>query len=137
MRLAKLLNAPLTQVLSRLGHTDEITLADAGLPIAHEHQRLDLALCRGVPDLLTTLDLVLGEVAIESVILAEEIRQISPAFYQQLLLRLSERQLPVHFVSHAEFKQRSQHSKAVVRTGECTPYANIILCTGVAFAEQA
>ena len=36
-------------------------------------------------------------------------------------------------VSHEEFKRRSATARAVVRTGECTPYANIMLIAGVAF----
>ena len=37
------------------------------------------------------------------------------------------------YISHEEFKQRSQKSRAIIRTGECTPYANIILVSGVIF----
>ena len=37
------------------------------------------------------------------------------------------------YVPHEEFKKRSSESKAVVRTGEFTPYANIILVAGVVF----
>jgi D-ribose pyranase len=36
-------------------------------------------------------------------------------------------------VSHVDFKRHSAGARAVVRTGECTPYANIILVAGVVF----
>ena len=36
-------------------------------------------------------------------------------------------------VSHEEFKRRTAKARAMVRTGECTPYANIILIAGVKF----
>jgi D-ribose pyranase len=36
-------------------------------------------------------------------------------------------------ISHEELKRLSARAKAVIRTGECTPYANIILCAGVTF----
>lgn len=36
-------------------------------------------------------------------------------------------------VPHDEFKRLSQASEVIVRTGECTPYANVILKSGVVF----
>ncbi|MNP54567.1 D-ribose pyranase [compost metagenome] len=36
-------------------------------------------------------------------------------------------------VSHEEFKLLTQNAKAIIRTGECTPYANVILHAGVTF----
>jgi D-ribose pyranase len=36
-------------------------------------------------------------------------------------------------VTHDEFKQLSKGARAIVRTGECSPYANIILVAGVVF----
>jgi len=39
----------------------------------------------------------------------------------------------VELVSHEELKRLSQKAAAVVRTGEFTPYANVILYSGVVF----
>jgi len=39
----------------------------------------------------------------------------------------------IQYVSHEEFKKMTSHCKAVIRTGEATPYANIILYSGVNF----
>jgi len=36
-------------------------------------------------------------------------------------------------VSHDELKRLSHRARAVVRTGECTPYANLMLVAGVTF----
>jgi len=41
--------------------------------------------------------------------------------------------IPVDEVSHDEFKRMTQQARAVVRTGEFTPYANVILISGVVF----
>jgi D-ribose pyranase len=36
-------------------------------------------------------------------------------------------------LSHEQFKVLSRHARAIVRTGECQPYCNIILVAGVTF----
>jgi D-ribose pyranase len=36
-------------------------------------------------------------------------------------------------LSHDDVKRLSARAKAVVRTGECSPYANIVLVAGVTF----
>ncbi|PXF30883.1 D-ribose pyranase [Pokkaliibacter plantistimulans] len=139
MRLGPLLNQPLSAYLSMLGHTDEITLGDAGLPIPAQVERIDLALKRGVPGLLDTLEVVLAEVAVEAVTLAQELPSVSPYMHQAMLTLVSAAgqrrgiDIAIHYVSHSDFKVQSGRSRAVVRTGECTPYANIILHAGVAF----
>ena len=44
MKRGKLLNAPLSALVAQMGHTDEITVCDAGLPIPAGPERIDLAL---------------------------------------------------------------------------------------------
>ena len=39
----------------------------------------------------------------------------------------------LRFVTHAQLKQETQSCKAIVRTGEMTPYANIILTAACLF----
>jgi D-ribose pyranase len=41
--------------------------------------------------------------------------------------------VPVEFVSHSDFKARTASARAIVRTGEFAPYANVILVSGVVF----
>ncbi|MBW3140092.1 D-ribose pyranase [Ferrimonas balearica] len=139
MKRGALLNSHLSQLISLSGHTDELTIADAGLPIPDECQRIDLALIRGVPTFLDTLNAIAGDLQIESVVLAEEMQSHSPALLAQLTTMLEQlgqaqgQTIAIEWVSHEQFKQRSRNSRAVVRTGECQPYANIILKAGVAF----
>lgn len=139
MKRGKLLNAPLSALIARVGHTDEIVVCDAGLPIPDDPERIDLALTAGTPSLLTTLDALLFELTIERVVLAEEIKSVSPTCHQQLLARLERhadeqgKPIAIDYVSHEAFKARSSRSRAIVRSGETTPYANLILCAGVAF----
>ena len=132
MRKTVLLNSDISSVISCMGHTDTLTIGDCGLPIPEFVQRIDLALKKGVPDFLTVLDTVLEELCVEKIVLAEEIKAASPEMHAAILARFGEK-VEVEYVSHAEFKQRTGDSRAIVRTGECTPYANVLLQSGVTF----
>ncbi|EEY99953.1 D-ribose pyranase [Vibrio cholerae] len=139
MKKSTLLNSELSYLVATLGHTDEITICDAGLPIPDEVTRIDLALTHGVPSFLETVRVILSESQIESVIVAQEFAQVSPVLYEALCRELkAEEQLcgkpiAIQYISHEAFKQRTLQSRAVVRTGECTPYANVIFQAGVVF----
>lgn len=134
-----LLHPKLAQLVTQVGHTDEFTVCDAGLPIPSSVSRIDLALTDGVPSFMQTVEAVLTHACIESVVIAEELAVVSPALHQALLGRLEQenaaRQQPIGVtaISHEAFKARTAQSQAVVRTGECTPYANVIFQAGVTF----
>ncbi len=131
MKKTTLLQSDLSYVIATLGHMDTLVIADAGLPITPETKRIDLALTRGVPGAIQTLKVVLEEMQVERVILAEEVKDRNPKFLagvQELLPGV-----PFEFVSHAELKLQTAQARAVVRTGEFSPYANVILVSGVVF----
>lgn len=131
MKKRGILQHELSGVIARLGHTDKLVVADAGLPIPPGVQRIDLAVSPGVPGFFQVLRPLLEDMAVESVIIASELPVVSPAFYAELQAALGS--LPIATVPHAEFKQVTQAARAIVRTGEFTPYANVILVAGVAF----
>ena len=86
MKRGKLLNAPLSALVAQMGHTDEITVCDAGLPIAAGPERIDLALMAGTPSLVTVLTALLTDLVVEKVIMASEIKLISPDAHQALVV---------------------------------------------------
>ena len=131
MKKTTLLQSDLSYIIATLGHMDTLVIADAGLPIPAETVRIDLALTKGVPGAIQTLKVVLDEMQVEKVILAEEVTDRNPKFLadvQELLTGV-----PVEFVAHSELKIRTALARAVVRTGEFAPYANVILVSGVVF----
>jgi len=132
MRKTVLLNSSISAVISQMGHTDMLTVGDCGLPIPDGVERIDLALKLGVPAFLETLDVILEELCVEKIILAEEIKAVSPDMHAAVLARFGDK-VQVEYVPHVQFKAETAKSKAVVRTGECTAYANVILCSGVTF----
>ena len=131
MKKTTLLHPELSYTIATLGHLDTLVIADAGLPIPEGTLRIDLALTKGVPGAIETLKVVLDEMQVEKLILAEEAKDRNPTFLTEVQELLPD--LPVEFVSHAAFKARTADSRAVVRTGEFSPYANVILVAGVVF----
>ncbi len=131
MKKTGILNAELARVIASMGHTDRLVIADSGLPIPPSVPRIDLALVAGVPSFAQALQTVLGELQVESATVADEMRQRSPALYQATRQVLGA--IPLQHVSHEQFKAMLPQVRAVVRTGEQTPYANIILQSGVTF----
>lgn len=129
----RLLNSEIISVLAAMGHTDQLVIADAGLPIPATAKRIDLALEKGLPSFDATLALIASNMVMEKVILAEEIKENNPEMLKKIKEILSDKKIEIEFVSHEYFKKLSSSSKAIVRTGECTPYANIILQSGVNF----
>ena len=139
MKKTAVLHAQLSHCIATLGHTDGLTVCDAGLPIPEQPERIDLALTKGIPSFLQTLETVISEMFVERVLLAEEIKHKNPKIHTALLALLQQleqqqgNRIAVEYAVHEVFKQHSQASKAIVRSGECTPYANIILYSGVPF----
>ena len=131
MKKTGIINAPISTVIAELGHMDTLTIADAGLPIPKEVQRIDLALMQGIPGFIDTLRVVLSEIQVEKVIVADEMKQISPVILTEVQSLLSD--IPVDFVPHQSFKELTKSTRVIIRTGEFTPYANIILISGVVF----
>ena len=131
MKKTTLLNQPLSAVIAGLGHLDTIVVADAGLPIPPETTRIDLAVCAGMPPFLDVVRAVLDEMVVGGVIIASEIAEHSPQMRAALLELVGD--VPVEVVGHAQFKAHTHTARAVVRTGEFTPYANVLLIAGVAF----
>lgn len=134
MKKNGILNSDISRVLSYMGHTDCIAVGDCGLPIPDETERIDLALMFGVPTFMQTLKIVSEDMKIEKVILAEEIKDKNPKVLEEIEELFEGQEIEFEFVSHTELKEKTKDCKAVIRTGETTPYANIILQSGCIFS---
>jgi len=134
MKRNGILNSDISRVLSYMGHTDWIAIGDCGLPIPDEVERIDLALTFGEPGFMRTLEIVAGDMKVEKIILAEEIKEQNPEVLNQVKEYFKGQSVEVEFVTHVELKAKTHECKAVIRTGEITPYANIILQSGCIFA---
>lgn len=131
MKKNGILNSDISRVLSYMGHTDRICISDCGLPIPEETKRIDLALTFGIPSFIEVLENVALDMKIEKIYLAEEIKNNNPEVLNKIKEIITD--VEVEFVSHSEVKNMTRECKAVVRTGENSPYANIILQSGCIF----
>ena len=131
MKLSGVLNHRLSMVIAEMGHTDGLTVADAGLPVPLELERIDLAVSPGVPSFAQVLAAISTELRVEEIVIAREAIDLNPEAIRAIEACFPG--VPVEAVSHEEFKALTRETRAVARTGECTPYANAILRSGVIF----
>ncbi|ODA42455.1 D-ribose pyranase [Desulfosporosinus sp. BG] len=131
MKKVGIINSEISRVISELGHMDTIVIADAGLPIPPHVKRIDLALKEGVPSFIETVEVVLQEMCVEKAYVAREMGLSSANKKAELVAKLPSIQIKA--LSHEELKALTHHAKAVIRTGEFTPYANVVLEAGVIF----
>ena len=134
MKRNGILNSEISKVLSGMGHTDRICIGDCGLPIPEETARIDLALRFGQPSFMEVLKEVAKDMKIEKIILADEIKEQNPEQEMAVLELFRDPETgsdpEAEYVSHAELKRLTKECKAIIRTGETTPYSNIILQSG-------
>ncbi|MEN3769179.1 D-ribose pyranase [Priestia megaterium] len=129
MKRHGMINSHITKILTDLGHTDAIVIADAGLPVPSDVPKIDLSLKLGVPSFEDVVIAVLEDMATEKIVIASEMKERNQKAYE-----LMEKQnILVEEVSHEQLKMLTSKAKVVIRTGEATPYANCILQAGVIF----
>lgn len=127
MKRTPLLHTELSGLIAAMGHGDLLVIGDAGLPVPPGVRCIDLAVTRWVPRFLDVLDAVLAELVVERSAWAGEASA-------DLDRELSSRNLgETRTVPHNAFKALTRDARAIVRTGEFTPYANVALWSGVAF----
>lgn len=129
MKKHGILNRELAGIFAKLGHTDQIVIADCGLPIPNGVACIDLAYKLGEPSFLSILDVVLEDLKVEKAILAQEIQTANADVEAAIKNKID----VLDYVTHEQFKQLTKEAKVIIRTGEITPYANIILQSGVIF----
>ncbi|MGH3313654.1 MAG: D-ribose pyranase [Streptomyces sp.] len=144
MKKSGILNRHLAGALALLGHTDQVMVCDAGLPIPDGPLVVDLAFRAGVPRFAEVLGGLLDELVVEGATAAAEVRDRNPdaaALLDRLFPGDSRSPGPsgspgspgLELVAHEELKDRTRQARLVVRTGEVRPYANVLLRCGVPF----
>lgn len=124
-----ILNAQLAGALARLGHGDTVVVSDCGLPVHDGPVLVDLAFRFGIPGFDQVLDGLLPEMVVERATAAAEVAAHNAGCHALLRDRLGE----VELIPHEDLKGRAARSRLVIRTGEATPFANVLLHCGVAF----
>lgn len=123
-----MINRDIAASLAEFGHTDHLVIADCGLPIPKGVRCVDLSYELGKPSFIDILDAVLADFQQEAAFIASEIEQANPVMESRIKERAA-----VSYITHEELKQMSKGAKLIIRTGEASPYANIVLRSGVIF----
>lgn len=131
MKRNGIINSEISKVLSYMRHTDLICISDLGLPCPDNIKTIDLSIKLGSPSFIDVLSEIIKDMKIERIILAEEIKNNNKEVYNKILSMFEN--ISIEYVSHNNFKQKTSDCKAIIRTGEATPYANIILQSACIF----
>ena len=131
MKKRGVLHAQLAGCIAALGHKDTFMIGDAGMPIPPGVEVVDLVVTGGVPIFQQVMDAILEETEVEFYTLAEEIKEKNPVLLHYIETKLAGKEH--EFIAHTALKEMSGTVRFAVRTGEFTPYPNIILRAGVAF----
>lgn len=131
MKTKGILNSDISRVLSYMRHTDMICIGDCGLPCPDDVELIDLSVSANLPSFLQVLDAVLSDYTAEEYYLAEEMDSKSNIMFNKTKERMGK--IPCRLLSHEELKEKTKECKAVIRTGEMTPYSNIILKSACIF----
>lgn len=147
MKRKGILNAELSKAVAKMGHGDIILIGDVGCPFPRHDMTtvIDLAVTDGVPMVKDVLKVVLEELEVESYIVAQETKDVSPDTYAEFKEIIGQfdnkgNLLTEKVVPHPEMKNlwlngalEGKEVKVFVRCGQRTPYCYIALCAGVDF----
>ena len=129
MRSGGIWHPRLSQLVTAVGHGELIVVADAGLPVPPGVEPIDLLWRRGEPPLLPVVEALLAECVVEAATVADELVDVDMSAGLTRLLG----GIPVGTVPHEHLKRLTGSARAIVRTGEAIPYANVVLRAGVGF----
>jgi D-ribose pyranase len=122
-----ILNRDIAAEISKLGHTDRLLIADAGLAIPNATRVIDVSLDVNVPTALDVLKVVLKNFSVEKVILSDATEAVSPTRKKDFLACFP-KDIPTESVPHPVFRDElTKQVKFAIRTGDFTANSNIIL----------
>ncbi len=135
MKKSGILHIELSKIIAGLAHEDYILIGDAGMPHWDDVPFVDLCLNRGTVGFIETLDTILGEMFVQDVIIDEDMEKVSPDIYKETNEMLKKHgDFDRDYMSNAQLQTVARKgARVVIRTGEHTPYANIILTAGCTY----
>lgn len=131
-----ILNSHIAKVLADLGHTDTICIADCGLPVPEGVEKIDLAITFGTPSFQQVMDVIWMHMKVEAIHVAEEMKEHNPHLYRYMESTYPKDAFQWTETNHDAFKEATKHCKCIIRTGEASPYANVILRADCIFSDR-
>jgi D-ribose pyranase len=121
-----ILNPQVNSLLSRVRHTNTLVIADRGFPFWPMIETVDISLVDDIPTVLQVLAAIRSNFIVGKAWMAEEFlknnnEKTRKAFAGALA------GIALQHEPHVEFKKRVPGAIGLIRTGDTTQYANLIL----------
>jgi D-ribose pyranase len=106
-----------------------LVISDRGFPFWPTIETIDISLVDDVPTVLEVLRAIRQNFEICEVVMAQEFKvENTPMVQNQVAEALAG--IPVTFEPHVDLKKRVPQAIGLIRTGDTTQYANMILISG-------
>ena len=122
-----ILNPLLLSLLARVRHTNTLVVADRGFPFWVGLETVDISLVDGVPTVLQVLDALRANFVVGQAFMADEFPAHNTPETRAAYTRAFDGVELVYEPHEASFKPRVPHAVGLIRTGDTTPYGNVIL----------
>jgi len=136
--ISPLISPQLLEIMSRMGHGDELILADAHFPGETFNKRVIRADGLRIPDLLEAIlplyeldSYVAHPLAMMAAVPGDELDPKVEHSYMERILKTNPEVPSIERIDRFAFYERAKSAFAVVMTGETAKYGNIILKKGV------
>src|SRR5277367_4465090 len=121
-----ILNPYILSLLARVRHTNALVIADRGFPFWPMVETVDISVVDDLPTVLQLIRAVRANHHFTEAYMAKEFLKNNFKATQQKF-RVALRGVPTKFEPHVEFKKRVPNAIGLIRTGDTTQYANLIL----------
>ena len=121
-----ILNPAINSLLSRVRHTNTLVIADRGFPFWPDVETVDISLVDDIPRVLDVLLALQLNFNVGAAFMADEFRQANPEEIQKQF-QATLRPVSIRFLPHRQLKERVPAAVGLIRTGDTTQYANIII----------
>jgi D-ribose pyranase len=123
------LNPQILSLLARIRHTNALVIADRGFPFWPQIETVDVSVVDDLPTVLQALAAVRGNFNATQAFMAREFQKNNSAATRASFAK-GLAGVPVKFEPHVQFKKRVPGAIGLIRTGDTTQYANVILISG-------
>ncbi len=121
-----ILNPQINSLLSQVRHTNTLIIADRGFPFWPTIETVDISLVDDVPTVLQVLAALRTNFVIGKAWMAREFLRQNNARTRIAFARALQG-IELKHEPHINLKKRIPHAIGLIRTGDTTQYANIVL----------
>ena len=124
-----ILNPRILSLLARVRHTNALVIADRGFPFWPQIETVDVSVVDDLPTVLQVLAAIRGNFNATQAFMAREFQKNNSAATRAAFEK-GLAGVPTKFEPHVQFKKRVPGAIGLIRTGDTTQYANVILISG-------